>query len=81
MAGKRHLRECPRHTVLYSEQGIYGVVGETPLIRGCRSLILNELVIKMTGKNSYEIEYHQNVGQAVKKAGAKSIVPAKIVST
>ena len=26
------------------------MVGETPLIRGCRSLILNELVIKMTGK-------------------------------
>lgn len=34
------------------------MVGETPLIRGCRSLILNELVIKMTGKKSYEIEYH-----------------------
>lgn len=43
------------------------MVGETPLIRGCRSLILNELAIKITGKNSYEIEYHQNVGQAVKR--------------
>ena len=32
-------------------------VGRTPLIRGCRSLILNELIIKITGKNSYEIEY------------------------
>lgn len=33
-------------------------VGESPLIRGYHSLILNELVIKMTGKNSYEIEYY-----------------------
>ncbi|MBQ6806629.1 MAG: recombinase family protein [Lachnospiraceae bacterium] len=32
-------------------------VGSTPLIRGCRSLIINELVIKITGKTSYEIEY------------------------
>ena len=66
------------HIICHMVQSIDGRVGSTPLIRGCRSLILNEIVIKMTGKNSYEIEYHQNVGQAVKKAGAKSIVPAKM---
>ena len=58
MARGNTYRKYSGYTIYYFEQGVYGVVGSTPLIRGCRSLILNEIVIKMTGKNSYEIEYH-----------------------
>ena len=58
MARKYNLCQHSCDYEFYTQQSVYGMVGETPLIRGCRSLILNELVIKMTGKKSYEIEYH-----------------------
>ena len=35
------------------------MVGTPPLIRGCRSLIINQLTIRITGKNTYEIEYQE----------------------
>ena len=33
------------------------MVPEYTVIQGCKALTLNELIIKMTGKSAYSVEY------------------------
>ncbi len=57
MAGCDDPGEYPCNYVVYDEQGIYRMVPEYTVIQGCKALILNELIIKMTGKSAYSVEY------------------------
>ena len=41
--------------VLYAEQGLYRMVPECSLIRYCRNIQVDELCIKVHGKNAYTI--------------------------
>ena len=57
MAGEYDPCECTGDHVIYIEQGIYGTVQKYTVIHGCRTLTLNGLIIRFTGKNSYVLEY------------------------
>lgn len=57
MAGEYNPCECLGDHVIYIEQGIYGMVQKYTVIHGCRTLTLNGLIIRFTGKNSYVLEY------------------------
>ena len=43
--------------IFYYESGLYRVVPEYTVVQGCEALTLNELIIKMTGKSAYSVEY------------------------
>lgn len=49
--------KCAGNHVFYYEQGIYRMVQKYTVIHGCRTLTLNGLIIRFTGKNSYVLEY------------------------
>ena len=57
MACKYDTGKCPCDHVIYPEPGIYGVVQKYTVIHGCRTLTLNGLIIRITGKNTYVLEY------------------------
>lgn len=49
MAGKRYLCQYTGNYVRDFEQGVYGVVSESPLIEGCREVLLDRLVVRVEG--------------------------------
>lgn len=57
MAGRYDPGECAGDHVVYAEPGLYRVVQKYTVIHGCRTLTLNGLIIRFTGKNSYVLEY------------------------